>query len=270
MKPDASRAPTRFDAAMVARLDKLYASPQAVAQRTKFRELLAARPGEVGVDVGCGLAHLACELARDVAPGGRIIGLDTSPEMVKAANARIEQEGLASSLQARLGDAVGLDLPDESADFVAVVQVYSYVPDVVRAIREAARVLRPGGRLAVLETDWDMCVYASGDEALTRRMLDGRWRFAHPSLPRQLHRLFRESGLNLARCEAFPIIETGYDPDSFGAGLVAIVRDAAMRHGVDPVEANAWAADIHSRSKDGEYFFCTNRFIFIATKPAAP
>ena len=257
---------TQFDAAMVARLDKLYASPQSVAQRAKFRELLAARPGETGVDVGCGLGHLLCELARDVAPGGRIIGLDSSPEMVSASIARMKKERLTDGVEARLGNAVVLDVPDESADFVVVVQVYSYVQDVLRAIQEAARVLRKGGRLAVLETDWDMCIYESRDQALTRRFLDGQWRFAHSHLPRQLHRLFCESGLTLARCEAFPIIETQYDPGSFGASLVAIARDAAVRHGVDPAEADAWAADIRSRSKDGEYFFCANRFIFIATK----
>src|SRR6266705_383236 len=106
-----TREPTKFDAAMVARLDKLYASPQAVAQRVRFRELLAARGGEIGVDVGCGLGHLACELARDVSPGGRIIGLDTSPHMVDAAKARIEKEKLTAFVETRLGDAVVLDLP---------------------------------------------------------------------------------------------------------------------------------------------------------------
>ena len=260
------REPTQFDATMVARLDKMYASPQAVAQRAKFRELLAARPGETGVDVGCGLGHLLCELARDVAPDGRIIGLDASPDMVSASISRMENESLTDCAEARLGNAVVLDLPDESADFVVVVQVYSYVQDVLRAIQEAARVLRKGGRLAILETDWDMCVYESKDQSLTRRILDGQWRFAHSHLPRQLHRLFRESGLTLARCEVFPIIETQYDTGSFGASLVAIARDAAVRHGVDPAEADDWAADIRARSRNGEYFFCTNRFIFIATK----
>lgn len=257
---------TKFDTVMVARLGKLYASPQAVAQRSRFRALLAVRRGEIGVDVGCGLGHLACELARDVSPSGHIIGLDTSLDMVNAAKDRIEREMLTPCVEVRLGDAVALNLPNESADFVVGVQVYSYVRDVLRALQEAARVLRKGGRVAVLETDWDMCVYECMDQALTRRVLDGRWRFEHSHLPRQLHRLLCESGLTLTRCEAFPIIETQYDPSSFGASLVAIARDAAVRAGLDAVEADGWVTDIRSRSKNGEYFFCTNRFIFIATK----
>ena len=56
-----------------------------------------------------------------------------------------------------LGDATALGFPDETFDFVVAVQVYSFVPNVARAIEEAARVLRNGGRLLVLESDWDMC-----------------------------------------------------------------------------------------------------------------
>ncbi len=261
-----ARDPTKFDTEMVARLDKLYASPQAVAQRMRFRELLAARKGEIGADVGCGLGHLSCELARDVLPGGRIIGLDSSREMVDAANLRIEKEKLSDFVQARICNAVALDLPEDSTDFVAAVQVYSYVQDVTTAVQEAARVLRKGGRLAVLETDWDMCIYESNDPALMRRVLDGRWRFAHSSLPRQLHRLLRQSGLRLERCEAFPIVETQFEAGSFGVGLAAIAKEAAVRHGVSSEDADRWATDIHSRSQDGDYFFCTVRFIFIATK----
>jgi SAM-dependent methyltransferase len=173
--------------------------------------------------------------------------------MLNAARARIEKEKLTALVEARLGDAVALDLPDESVDFVAVVQVYSYVQEVTSAIQEAARVLRKGGRLAVLETDWDMCVYESKDPALTRRMLDGRLRFVHSCLPSQLHRVFAESGLALARCEAFPIIETRYDADSFGVNLVSIGKPPCS---MASVPRQTWATDIRSRSKIGDIFLC--------------
>lgn len=260
------RAPTRFDHAMADRLDKLYASPQMAAQRASFRRILAARAGEAGLDIGSGLGHLSCELAGEVAPHGHIVAVDGSPEMLSATRRRVGALGLGSTVETRLGDAVALDLADESFDFAVAVQVYSYVQDVALAIREAARVLRKGGRLAVLETDWDLCTYESADRDVTRRMLDGSSRFAHSHLPRQLHRLFRQAGLVLERCEVFAIVETRYDPDSFGAGLVDIARDAALGNGVPLVEVDDWAGDIRSRSADGEYFFCANRFIFVAKK----
>lgn len=256
-----------FDAAMVERLDKIYSSPQIVGQRARFRELLAVRPGEFGLEVGCGVGHLACELAREVLPGGRIIAFDSSSDMVRGTQSRVEKDGLTNVIDTRLGDAAALDVPSDSVDFVIGVQVYSYVSDIARAMKEAARVLRKGGRLAILETDWDMCIYESNDRALTRRVIDARAaHYAHPYLPRQLPRLFRNAGLTLVRWGAYPIMETRYEPDSFGAGFVGIARDAAIQHGVSAAEADAWAADVRSRKSEGEYFFCTNRLIFIATK----
>ncbi len=262
-----SRSPTVFNASAAARLERMYASPQVIAQRATFREVLAPRVGETGVDVGCGLAHLARELAADVAPAGRIIALDSSEHMVGEARTRIEAAGLSEVVEVRHGDAAALDLPPSSVDFVVAAQVYSYVPDIVRAISEAARVLRPGGRLAVLETDWDLCAYESADRLLGRRILDARaLHFAHPRLPRQLHRLVRDAGLTLERCEAFPMVEIRYDPDSFGASLLPVLRDAAIRDGIAETAVDGWIADVQSRQADGEYFFATCRFIFLARR----
>ena len=83
----------RFGAREVARLEIVYASPSISAQRARTRAVLDARPGERGLDVGCGPAFLACELGRDVGPTGRIVGIDESPEMLEAARARIARDG---------------------------------------------------------------------------------------------------------------------------------------------------------------------------------
>ncbi len=266
--PALNPSPAAFDARAAAHLERMYASPQVVAQRQRFREVLAAQPGETGVDVGCGLAHLAIELAQEVGPTGRIVGFDNSETMVAAARERVAAAGLGDRIAVSQCDATTLDLADDSADFVAVAQVYSYVPEVARAVAEAARVLRPGGRLAVLETDWDLCVYESADLELGRRIIQARAKhFAHAQLPRRLQRLFLGAGLAFERCEAFPIVETRWDPDSFGAGMLPVLRGAAVKAGIDAAAVDRWIADIRSRGDDGEYFFAACRFIFTARKP---
>jgi ubiquinone/menaquinone biosynthesis C-methylase UbiE len=260
-------SPVEFNARAAAQLERMYSSPQVVAQRVRFREVLAAWPGETGLDVGCGLAHLALELAQDVAPGGRIVALDNSAHMVGEAAARVAAAGFADAVEVRQGDATALDVPAASVDFVAAAQVFSYVPDVARAVGEAARVLRPGGRLAVLETDWDLCTYESAEPALTRQVLAARAQhFAHPHLPRQLHRLLHGAGLTLTRCEVVPIVETRHDPESFGAGMLPVARSAAVRSGIDKASVDRWMADIASRTADGEYFFAAFRFVFVAVR----
>ena len=119
----------------------------------------------------------------------------------------------------------------------------------------------------VPDTDWGLCVWKSKDQRVTRRMIDHRRSdYAHPHLPRDVHRLFRAAGLTLSSADAYAIIETRYDPDSYGAKLIGSVCKAAIRQGVTLEEAATWENELRSRTADGEYFFCVNRFIFSATK----
>lgn len=257
-----------YDAKAVARLERIYSSPQIAEQRRRLRAIVMARPGESGLDVGCGVAYLACELAKEVAPKGRIAAIDSSSEAVEASKARIAKEELASFVDVRLGDATDLPFPDETFDFVVGAQVYCYVSDVARAIGEAARVLRSGGRLVVLESDWDMCTWASGDPELTRRVLNarGQAQFAHAHLPRELHSLIRTAGMTLSDAQSFSIIETRYDPNSFSVGTIAFTRDAALKYGVSAEDVARWEEDLRCRTAEGEWFFCLNRFVFTARK----
>ena len=257
-----------FEAADVARLDRAYSTPQIVDQRRRFRAAVAARPGEVGLDVGCGAGHLACELAREVTPRGRIVAIDKSGESVDASKARVAKEGLADTVDVQVGDATALEFPDETFDFVVAAQVYSFITEVAQAIQEAARVLRKSGRLLVLESDWDMCIWKSQNPLFTRRMISARagTQFAHAYLPRDLHKLFRAAGLTLVDVRTFSIVETRYDPSSYGASVIGITRDSALKHGVPAADVAAWEQDLRSRTAEGDWFFCLDRFVFTATR----
>ena len=257
-----------YDAKAVARLEKLYSTPQIVDQRRRLRSIVSARPGEYGLDVGCGVAYLACELAREVAPGGHVAAIDSSNEAVEASKMRIAKEELDRLVDVRLGHATDLPFPDETFDFVVGAQVYCYVPDVARAISEAARVLRKGGRLVILDSDWEMCIWASADPALARRIITARGaaQFAHAYLPREMHALMRAAGMALTDAQSFSIIEPRYDPDSFSVGIIPSTRDAALKHGISAEEVARWEKDLRSRTSDGQWFFCLNRFVFTAKK----
>jgi arsenite methyltransferase len=258
----------KFEAADVARLERAYSTPQIVDQRRRFRAAVAARPGEVGLDVGCGAGHLACELAGEVAPGGRIVAIDKSLQSVEASRARAANEKLTDVVDTSVGDATALEFPGETFDFVVAVQVYSFVPNVAQAIEEAARVLRKGGRLLVLESDWDMCIWKSKDPAFTRRMIAARaeTQFAHAYLPRDLQKLFHAAGLTLADVNVFSIVETSYDPSSYGATVIGITRDCALKHGIPPEAVARWEEDLRSRTAESEWFFCLDRFVFTGKK----
>jgi len=258
----------KFDAAAAARLGRMYAAPAIVEQRARTRAALAVRPGEHGLDIGCGPGFLTCELAREVGERGRVVGMDTSADMLAAAGERARREGVGDRVLFPLGDAAQLPFRDGRFDFVVAVQVYLYVPEVERALAEAARVLRAGGRLAVVDTDWDSCVWLTGDRARHQRVMEARMAdFADPHRPPRLPGLLARAGFTVTQAAAIPVLERRYDPDSFSGGIIGVTKDSAIRQGVPAAEAEAWAADLRGRTADGDYFFSLNRFLFVATRP---
>jgi SAM-dependent methyltransferase len=196
-------------------------------------------------------------MAREVGPGGRVAGVDPSESMLALAR---RNDG-----EFHLGDAFSLPFDDASFDVAVSTQVLEYVDDVPRALAEARRVLRAGGRLLVLDTDWDSIVWHSSDEALTRRVLEA-WNehLADPFLPRRLRRMLAAAGFELTEVRVLPVLNRGYDPDTYSCGLIDIVATfVAGRQGVEPDEAAAWARDLEQLGED--YFFSLNRYVFVAT-----
>ncbi len=258
---------SKFDAANVDRMERMYASAPIAEQRARTRAALALRPGEHGLEIGCGTGFLACEMAREVGATGHVVGLDNSPDLIAAAQERAERESLADRLEFVVGDAKRLDFPSKVFDFVVAVQVYLYVTEIELALADAVRVLKPGGRLAIVDTDWDSCVWLTGDRARHRRVLEARLReLGQPHLAPVLPALLRQAGANLVSVEVHPILNLRYELESFSAGLIESTPGIVAKYGIDPAEAEAWANDLKSRTSDGDYFFSFNRYLFLARR----
>lgn len=116
-------------------------------------EKLSAQPGEKILEIGFGTGHCLVSLAKAAGENGRVIGLDISDGMLAIAHERLEQEGLNDRVELHLGDAASLDFI-ESGSLDGVFMSFTLElfdnPEIPRVLQECHRILKPGGRLAVV------------------------------------------------------------------------------------------------------------------------
>jgi len=119
--------------------------------------LASVTPGTTIVDVGSGPGTITADLAERAAPGV-VIGIDAAHTIVDAAN-RLAAERRLDNLSFRVGSAYALDLPDASADIVHTHQMLHHLARPADALREFARVARPGGLVAAREIDYEGVIW---------------------------------------------------------------------------------------------------------------
>jgi ubiquinone/menaquinone biosynthesis C-methylase UbiE len=255
-----------FDEATSRKLEAVYRCEDAARRRRVVLAELRPLLGERVLDIGTGPGFLAREIADGVGPFGDVLAIDSSEPMLELARRRCAD---APCVRVRAGDATALPAADASFDAAVSVQVYEYIADLDTALAELRRVLRPGGRAAVVSTDWTSLAWTAGDATRMRRVLEAFGEHcAHQDLPRTMAPRLRAAGFTVGLQQVLPQFNPAYDSDTFSVGLSGPIGAFVVgRRGITAAEAADWRDGLRRAGEEGRYFFCLNQYLFVATRP---
>ncbi len=257
---------------LIATMDEAAGWDATLRLRAWERAQLALAPGERLLDVGCGLGEAALALAQDLGDGGEVVGIDLSEQMLRVARAN------ASAARCRVrftvGDACSLGEPDDSFDATRSERTLQWLADPAAAVAEMVRVVRPGGRVSLIDTDWSTLTIQAGDDALTALVRDAmRTEQTRPSnVGRRLHDLVGAVGcVPLARSEATQTWTT-WDPERSPAppgcfSMESLADDLVASGRLTADHGHRFVSTIHDAARRGQFLMSLTMLGVVAVVP---
>jgi ubiquinone/menaquinone biosynthesis C-methylase UbiE len=251
-----------YDEGLARQQEELAATADMVAQRKAMLGLLNLNAGEHVLDVGSGNGIFVRDVLEIVGSNGHACGIDISEIMVGMA------QNICPGAAFVKGDATDLPVDDESYDVLTTSQLLCFVHDIPGALREFYRVLKPGGRMLILDTDWESLIWNCRNQALMSRAVK---LFTSPLVnlytPRSLSRQITETGFELLDRQSFSVINWERDPNSYSEQCAGFIRQM-MESSPDfsPEDWESWDSDLREIDAADEYLFSLNRYLFAARK----
>lgn len=218
-------------------------------------------PGQRVLDLGAGPGFFAAGLAGLVSPGGRVDGVDINLRFVTDANERAAgREDLA------FHHVQDHRLPFEDATFDRVVckNVLEYVPDLDATLREVRRVLKPGGRVHVIDSDWGFVIVEPwGKQTVDRFFTAAAPAFREPYIGRKAPGALASLGFTDLAVSVMPIV------DREGTGLHVLTNMAGYIRTFSTLPETEVAGLMEAARKGieaGTYLFCLPQFLVTATR----
>jgi ubiquinone/menaquinone biosynthesis C-methylase UbiE len=219
--------------------------------------------------LGCGTGIEVRALRRLARPDTAITGLDHSPALIEAARRLTAEEGLADNVTYQVGDAHQVPYGDGQFDVVTLHTLISHVDDPPQVLREARRLVRPGGTVAVFDGDYASLTFAYSDHALAKTIEEKLIQLivANPRIMRDLPRLLRVAGLELVEAEGTLYANIG--SSRFWVGAAESYGVLLGRSGLLPQAlVEDWRAFQVRSVADNTFFGASNYYTYLTRRPA--
>jgi ubiquinone/menaquinone biosynthesis C-methylase UbiE len=220
------------------------------------------------LDMGCGTGVAARTVARRVNFSGRVTGIDLSPYLVRAAERLADEEGLGGRVEFRTGDTRALGIPEGRFDAVVAHTLVSHVQETLSVIKEAGKVVRPGGLIVIFDGDYASMTFALDDPVQSKRYDEALISavVTSPRVMRQMPRLIQQAGLEMIRVFPYIMAEVGTG-DFWLSGIDSFEKLAPKSGAMTEAQAASWANALHRASDEGVFFGASNYYTYIAKRP---
>jgi ubiquinone/menaquinone biosynthesis C-methylase UbiE len=234
--------------------------------KRKSFDLMGARTGSKILEVGCGLGFDAIALSRIVGSSGRVVAVDMSLTMLKAAKSRARDLDIA--IEFMLADAAKMGFDDGSFDCTRVDRTLQHIPDPGKVLAEMARVTETGGRIVAYEPDWGTFTIGSRNRQVTRKMVD-LWcdTFRSGWIGRYLYDHFMKLELDDILICPNTLVVTDFDIAERVFDLSKNTERALDLGLVSSSEAEEWLRELMDDNSRGAFFCSYTGFMVAGRKP---
>lgn len=236
-------------------------------EQDRSLEPLALEPSQTVLDFGSGPGFLALRVAEIVGPEGRVHGVDLNERFVAGAQARAREAGLEDRITFHHVTNEQIPLPATTVDRVVCKNVLEYVPDAVHVLGQFYRVLKPGGRVLVMDSDWGFVLVNPWSPAEVREFFDAAaGAFREPFIGRRVPMLLRAAGFTDVQVRITAFADTEGRAMHVLRNMEQYARDLGA---LSNERVEALMKRLEEGIERGTFLFSLPQFLVSAQRPSA-
>jgi ubiquinone/menaquinone biosynthesis C-methylase UbiE len=250
---------------LVKRLEARGRHPAFVKMMHQYFDTMRIDEARRVLDLGCGTGVAGRSILSRPDFAGEVTGIDLSPYLIQVGSDLAAKEGFAGRMHFRVGNTHKLATTDGEFDAVVLHTLISHVDDPLTVLREARRLVKPGGMIGIFDGDYASLTFAQDDpnKAMEDDAAIIRSVVTNPRVMRQMPRLLRTAELDLVAFYPHVVAEAG-EADYWLPGIASFRALLPKAGAMTDAAAVAWADQMLKSSETGVFFGASNYYTYVA------